>query len=92
MNRAQLVAEIARQTRQPRAVVEEVVAALCTEVPARVAAGETVSLVGFAKFVPVDRPARPGRNPATGETIVVPAARAVRVVVSKNFKDTVAGR
>ena len=44
---------------------------------------------GFLKFARVDRPARMGRNPATGEAIKIKASRRVRVTPLKGFKDAV---
>lgn len=46
-------------------------------------------LPGFGKFVKVDRKAREGRNPATGETIQIPAKTVVKFRVAKAAKDAV---
>ena len=54
-----------------------------------VAKGEPVSIPGFAKFVKVDRPARMGRNPATGEAIRIKASKKARITPVKAFKDAV---
>ncbi len=45
------------------------------------------TLPGFGKLVLVDRKARMGRNPATGEQIQIPAKRVVKFRVSKAAKD-----
>ncbi len=50
--------------------------------------GEFV-LPGLGKLVKVDRKAREGRNPATGETIQIPAKTVVKFRVAKAAKDTV---
>ena len=52
---------------------------------------EPVSIPGFAKFVKVDRPARMGRNPATGEAIRIKASKKARITPVKAFKDAVLG-
>ena len=44
---------------------------------------------GFLKFARVDRPARMGRNPATGEAIKIKASRRACVTPLKGFKDAV---
>jgi len=49
-------------------------------------AGEFV-LPGFGKLVKVARAARQGRNPATGETIQIPAKTVVKFRVAKQCKD-----
>ena len=51
--------------------------------------GDEVSIAGFGKFLVVDRQARKGRNPSTGEEIDIPASKAVRFKVSKTLKDAV---
>lgn len=44
---------------------------------------------GLGKLVLVDRKARVGRNPATGEPIQIPAKKAVKFRVSKACKEAV---
>lgn len=51
--------------------------------------GEFV-LPGFGKLVKVNRKARQGRNPATGETIQIPAKTVVKFRLAKAAKDAVA--
>jgi DNA-binding protein HU-beta len=53
--------------------------------------GEFV-LPGFGKLVKSDRKAREGRNPATGETIQIPAKTTLKFRVGKGLKDTVLPR
>jgi len=50
--------------------------------------GEFV-LPGFGKLVKVDRKAREGRNPATGETIQIPAKTVVKFRLTKAAKEAV---
>ena len=49
------------------------------------------TLPGLGKLVLVNRKARMGRNPATGEAIKIPAKKVVKFRVSKAAKDAVAG-
>jgi DNA-binding protein HU-beta len=46
-------------------------------------------MTGFAKFVKVERAARMGRNPATGEQIRIKASKRARIAPAKTFKDAV---
>jgi DNA-binding protein HU-beta len=46
---------------------------------------------GIGKLVLVNRKARMGRNPATGETIQIPAKKVVKFRVAKAAKDTILG-
>jgi DNA-binding protein HU-beta len=44
---------------------------------------------GVGKLVIVNRKARKGRNPATGETIQIPAKRVLKFRVAKAAKDSI---
>lgn len=46
---------------------------------------------GIGKLVLVERNARKGRNPATGEEIMIPAKRVVKFRVAKAAKDAILG-
>ena len=46
---------------------------------------------GLGKLVLMNREARNGRNPATGETIQIPAKRVVKFRVAKACKDAILG-
>jgi len=48
-------------------------------------------LPGLGKLVLVHRKARQGRNPATGETIQIPAKKVVKFRVAKAGKDAILG-
>lgn len=50
--------------------------------------GEFV-VAGLGKLVKIDRPARMGRNPATGESIKIAAKTVVKFRVAKAAKDAV---
>jgi DNA-binding protein HU-beta len=54
-------------------------------------AKNTFTLPGLGKLVLVNRKARIGRNPATGEQIQIPAKKVVKFRVAKACKDAVLG-
>ena len=54
-------------------------------------AKNTFTLPGLGKLVLVNRAARMGRNPATGETIQIPAKRVVKFRVAKAATDMILG-
>jgi DNA-binding protein HU-beta len=54
-------------------------------------AKNTFTLPGLGKLVLVNRKARIGRNPATGEAIQIPAKKVVKFRVAKACKDAVLG-
>ena len=58
-------------------------------VTATVAKGEPVAITGFAKFAKIERPARMGRNPATGEAIKIKASKKVAFRAAKELKEAV---
>ncbi|MSY99342.1 MAG: HU family DNA-binding protein, partial [Actinobacteria bacterium] len=53
--------------------------------------GEDVMINDFGKFKKVDRPARKGRNPFTGETIQIKASKKVRFLPAKALKEVISG-
>jgi len=55
----------------------ELVNSCFQELVASLADGEQVKLSGFGNFVLRDKNERPGRNPKTGEKVLIPARRVV---------------
>ena len=53
--------------------------------------GKGIMLPGFGKVKLVKRPARVGRNPATGEQIKIKAKTVVKVIACKALKDAILG-
>jgi len=51
--------------------------------------GDSVSLLGFGSFKVVERSAREGRNPRTGEKIQIPASKGVKFTPGKPLKQRV---
>jgi DNA-binding protein HU-beta len=89
MNRRELVKAIAVQTGVDAKQVDVVLKGFQDVTTAVAAKGEPISISGFAKFYRQDRKARMGRNPATGETIKIPAKRVAKITPMKGFKDGV---
>lgn len=89
MNRRDLVNAVANHTGRDRKEVDEVLKGFTDVVTAVVAKGEPVAISGFAKFVKVDRPARMGRNPQTGQPVRIKASKKARITPLKGFKDAV---
>jgi DNA-binding protein HU-beta len=89
MNRRELIRAVAAHTAEDAKQVESVLSGVTDVITAVVAKGEAVTIQGFAKFAKVERAARMGRNPRTGEAIRIKASKRVRVSPMKAFKDTV---
>ena len=87
MSKSQVAASIAEKTgltkRQATDVLEQIAQLAYKN------AKNTFTLPGLGKLVLVNRAARMGRNPATGETIQIPAKRVVKFRVAKACKDAV---
>jgi DNA-binding protein HU-beta len=89
MNRRELVAELADRLETDKRSADAALQAFVDAVTDTVSSGEVVAISGFAKFARVERAARMGRNPQTGEAIRIKASRRVRVTPLKAFKDAV---
>jgi DNA-binding protein HU-beta len=89
MNKRELAKSVAVQADVDLKTVSTVLESFTDVVTAVVSKGEPVAITGFAKFVKVDRPARMGRNPATGEAIRIKASKKARITPVKAFKDAV---
>jgi DNA-binding protein HU-beta len=89
MNRRDLVRAVAAQTGQEVKDIDSALRGFTDVLTAAVSKGEPVSISGFAKFAKVERAARWGRNPATGERIRVKASKRARITPLKGFKEAV---
>lgn len=90
MTRAQLIAEIAERADLGRATVRKVLDAFAT-VAAEELAGDPPGEVPLGRelgrLLVVERKARRGRNPATGEEIEIPARKTVRFRESRVLRE-----
>lgn len=86
MNKAELIERVARQTGQTKLGVEQVINETLSIIKKSVRKGDDVTLVGFGTFTQSKRKARAGRNPQTGQEMVIPAATVPRFRPGKEFK------
>ena len=87
MNKTELIDQIADRTGVSKKDVGAVIDGLFVEVSHVVAKGEDkVTIPGFVAFEQVDRKARKGFNPQTGEPITIPASTAVKVTAGNKLK------
>jgi DNA-binding protein HU-beta len=89
MSKSQIADTLAQKTgttkRQAMVFLDELTSLAYKE------AKNTFTFPGVGKLVLVNRKARMGRNPATGEEIKIPAKRVVKFRVSKKAKDAILG-
>lgn len=76
MNKQTLINEVAKQTGLTKIDSKAAVDAMVSSIMGALSYGKEVQLTGFGKFMVVDRAARTGRNPKTGEAIRIPATKA----------------
>lgn len=62
---------------------QEIVDTILSTIKERLVEGESVKLTGFGTFEVIDRKARRGRNPQTGEDIRLPESRYVTFHASR---------
>ena len=89
MNKQELIDAVASEAGTSKVAAEETINAVFETISKAVAAGDAVQLIGFGSFGTGERAARTGRNPQTGETIEIAAAKTVKFTAGKGFKDTV---
>lgn len=87
MNKTDLINVIAAESGLSKADTAKALAAFENIVADSLKRGEDVQLVGFGTFTVVERAERQGRNPATGETITIPAARQAKFKAGKPLRD-----
>ncbi|MET1254702.1 nucleoid-associated protein HU-beta [Aliikangiella maris] len=89
MNKSELVDAIASGADISKASAGRALDAMIDSITETLRKGEQVALVGFGTFSVKDRAARTGRNPQTGKTIEIPAARVPGFKAGKGLKDAV---
>ena len=88
MTQAQFFQAVAESSQVPKAQVRMVFSAVEEIVSKRLKAEGKIPLGGLGAVKLVDRKARIGRNPATGEQIKIPARTAIKITPAKALKDT----
>ncbi|MEO0490025.1 MAG: HU family DNA-binding protein [Cyanobacteria bacterium J06659_2] len=93
MNKGELVGAIADRggLDLSKAAIEGVLTQAIAVIMDEVAAGHKVTLVGFGNFEPRDRKERQGRNPKTGDTMIIPARTVPAFSPGKQFRTLVGG-
>jgi len=89
MTKADLIEKMANDAGVSKAAAAKALDSLIDGIVKSVKKGNKVALVGFGTFALTKRKARKGRNPKTGETISIKAAKVPKFTAGKTFKDTV---
>ena len=89
MNKGDLINAVADAAGLSKAQAGDAVAAVLGSIEKSLKSGEKASLIGFGTFSVNRRPARDGRNPATGQTIRIAAKNVVKFKPGKSLSDSV---
>ena len=89
MNKNELIAAVAEKANLTKKDAAAAVDAMIASITEALANNDKVQLVGFGTFEVKERAARTAKNPRTGETVEVPAAKVPSFKAGKALKDTV---
>jgi DNA-binding protein HU-beta len=91
MNKQELIKHVAEHAEVTVKQAEAVINSLTTTILDTVRAGGELQITDLGKFGSVERAAKTGRNPKTGETIQIAAKRAAKFSPAKRLKEAAAG-
>lgn len=89
MTKDELIEKVASGTGLSKADASRVINTTIGAITSALKKGQNVTLVGFGTFKVSKRKARKGRNPRTGETITIKAAKVPKFTAGKSLKDAV---
>lgn len=89
MNKTELIDQIATAADISKAAAGRALDATVEAVKAALKNGDSVSLIGFGTFYVGERAAREGRNPRTGKSLKIKAAKVPKFRAGKGLKDAV---
>jgi nucleoid DNA-binding protein len=86
MNKAELVGTVQKSLSSSKAEAERAVEAVIDAIKSGLKKGKPVQLIGFGTFKVVNRKARMGINPKTGQPLKIKASKTVKFSVGKDLK------
>ena len=89
MTKPELVKSVAQKSGLKQKEAESAVDAFVEAIIQAAKEGDEVKIPGFGSFAVVERAARQGKNPQTGEPIAIPARKAVVFRAGKGLKSVV---
>lgn len=89
LTQTEIVNQLAEKSGLKKTQAKEFLTAMATLAASEVKKNGEFTIPGFGKLVKTTRKAREGRNPATGDTIKIPAKTTVKFRVGKALKDTI---
>jgi len=90
MTRSELIATLADKNRHlTQSDIEAIVKTILESMAQQLASDGRIEIRGFGSFSVIERPARVGRNPKTGEAVQVPEKRVPHFKAGKELKERV---
>ena len=89
MNKKELIAAVAEASEVSKKDAEKVIQAFTDVVADELKKGEKIQLAGFGTFEVSERAERIGRNPKSGEEMVIAASKTPKFKAGKALKDIV---
>ncbi len=90
MNKKEVIKEVAaKHTDFTQKEISEIVDEVLEVIKENLVKGDKVLFAGFGSFEATERAAREGRNPKTGDTVIIPSCKVPKFKPGKAFKDYV---
>ena len=92
LTKAQIIETIKNQTGFPKSKSSEIVETVLEVIKRSLESGEDVLISGFGKFCVKEKKERKGRNPATGEDIMLEPRKVVTFRCSQKLREKINGK
>ncbi len=89
VNKKELIEEIAEKSGLKKVEAERALAAFEEAIVTNLKKGERIAIVGFGTFTVKESKERTGRNPKTGESVLISAKKTPKFLAAKQFKESV---
>lgn len=86
MKKSEFIKEISKESGIDSAATTKIVDAVFKKIEDKVKSGEKIEIRGFATFSSTARKERKGRNPITGEALIIPAKSYPKIKFHFDFK------
>ena len=87
MTKTELIRKVSMDTHQTAEATEKIINGMLDTIRAELVKGNSVQITGFGTFKVGARTMRKGRNPRTGEEIIIPARKVPQFTAGKTLKE-----
>lgn len=89
MNKTELIKKVAENINITKVKAQSIINTFINTITEQLSNGNNVYLFGFGTFQTKNRSSREGRNPRTGEVIIIPKSKVVKFTASKELKEKI---